>query len=154
MHYCFVFPLMGVSVFSYRVATPTKTLPVYVVKPIVAFVGWALESIHDLGIIHAGTCAPLAFVSSLTSLRRADVKEDNILLWPPIDSTDVDAIAEEPALVDGDFELAGTKYPILRSEPFLPLTSADKITPMDSELLEATLYDFGSGMSFICAYRK
>ena len=78
-------------------------------------------------------------------LRFIDIKADNILLLGP-DTTEIEeTVAKEPTLVDGTFELEGTKYPILRSQPFRPKISWDA-SPFMSETIQVVLGDLGSGM--------
>ena len=53
-HYCFVFPVMGISLYTFRTASSTRTLAVHVVKPVLSCVLNALDAAHAKGIIHAG----------------------------------------------------------------------------------------------------
>lgn len=46
---------MSSDVASLRRTSPTKSLPVYMVKKIVALVLDALDQLHDMGIVHTGT---------------------------------------------------------------------------------------------------
>ena len=52
-HYCFVLPVLGISLRTFRTASPSRTLTVHVVKPALSCILNALDAIHDKGIIHA-----------------------------------------------------------------------------------------------------
>ncbi|THH28619.1 hypothetical protein EUX98_g5559 [Antrodiella citrinella] len=55
-------------------------------------------------------------------------------------------ISEEPVRIDGDFEFEGTRYPILRSQPILPLVSWN-VSPHDAEIMVTVfLSDLGSAL--------
>jgi serine/threonine protein kinase len=53
-HLCLVMDLLGTSVQTLRMSTPTKTLPVHGVKMIVALLIESLIHLHKLGIVHTG----------------------------------------------------------------------------------------------------
>ena len=75
------------------------------------------------------------------------MRDGNILLWAQVGDGELDVIAEQRALTDGEVEFAGARYPVLRSEPFAPWPEwrAAAITPYNAELITAALYGFGSG---------
>jgi serine/threonine-protein kinase SRPK3 len=57
-HLCLVVDLLGMSVQTLRMSTPTKTLPVHDVKMIVVLLIESLIQLHKLGIVHAGEITP------------------------------------------------------------------------------------------------
>ena len=54
-HLCLLMDPMSSDVGSLRRSSPTKCLPIYMVKNIVASVLEGLEQLHDLSIVHTGT---------------------------------------------------------------------------------------------------
>ena len=54
VHYCFILDVMGINVRAFRSAAPTRSLAVCIVKPVLACVVAALDTMHSLGVIHAG----------------------------------------------------------------------------------------------------
>jgi hypothetical protein len=74
-----------------------------------------------------------------------DLKLDNVLFGSGHDDADIDALLlDEPLAVDGEFELYGKRYPIMRSQPLrhkFPWDASRHLT----ELLSVYLTDFSHG---------
>jgi hypothetical protein len=81
----------------------------------------------------------------------ADLKLDNVLFDHPYSDADIDALLlNEPLAVDGEFELHGKQYPILRSQPLthkFPWDASRHLT----EVLNVYLTDFSHGLFYFPA---
>lgn len=143
IHLCLVMNVLGTDVSSFRRSAPEKRLRPYMAKIIVALITESLVSLHDLNIIHAGVYPALAW--STDPYIFTDLKLDNVLFGPGHDNPGIDALLlDEPPAVDGEFELYGKRYPIMRSQPLrhkFPWDASRHLT----ELLSVYLTDFSHG---------
>ena len=73
-----------------------------------------------------------------------DIKADNVLFYGPPQDKIEPILAEETVSIDGFFELEGSSYPILRSQPFVTPKSWDD-PPHEAERTQVMLSDLGSG---------
>lgn len=53
-HLCLVMNILSTDLDQFRLTAPRKTLPLYMVKTIIALIVDALVRLHDLNIIHTG----------------------------------------------------------------------------------------------------
>ncbi|KAG1852680.1 kinase-like protein [Suillus subluteus] len=99
-HLCLVLPALSESVDSFTYSAPSKLLDPPKVKIIVAQVLESLAQLHTANIIHA------------------DLKPDNVL-FDEGNATQIiqELLVRTPQIVDGEFELNGVHYPIMRSQP-------------------------------------
>ena len=76
-----------------------------------------------------------------------DIKPDNILFSDDTAPETIQKLLNESSLtVDGEFELYGMRYPIIRSQPVLhPFSWNDR--PVVAELYSVRLVGFGRGYS-------
>ncbi|KAF9068745.1 kinase-like domain-containing protein [Rhodocollybia butyracea] len=124
-HLCLVLELMSTDVSSFRRSSPTKALPVHVVKIIVQRTLEAVAQLHELDIIHT------------------DLKLDNILFNAISGDPHVEEqLNSESVIEDGQVEVKGEKYPILRSQPIRHST-AWNVTPFMAEVMLFCLTDLG-----------
>jgi serine/threonine-protein kinase SRPK3 len=76
---------------------------------------------------------------------KTDLKPDNVLID---EGTDLQTIKEHPdqspQIIDGEFELKGARYPIMRSQP-IPHPFKWNDPGITVELYSICLTDFGSG---------
>ncbi|KAI0823098.1 kinase-like protein [Trametes gibbosa] len=124
-HLCLVMQLLSSDVSSFRRTSPTKALPVHIVKNILAQTLEGLKQLHELNIIHT------------------DLKLDNILFNAVGSDKDVEEqLKAEPATVEREIEIEGKKYPVLRSQPLRHNFSCDA-SPFEAEIMQFTIVDLG-----------
>jgi hypothetical protein len=74
-----------------------------------------------------------------------DIKPDNVLFNEGTDMQTLSALLDRnPPIVDGEFELNGVKYPIMRSQP-IPHPFLSNDPGIVVETYPICLTDFGSG---------
>ncbi|KAJ8582922.1 kinase-like protein [Rhizopogon salebrosus TDB-379] len=99
-HLCLVLPVLSESVSTFRRLAPSKLLDTPKVKIIVAQVVEALVKLHAANIV------------------RTDLKPDNVLFNEGNAPQTIKALLDQsPQVTDGEFELKGARYPIMRSQP-------------------------------------
>jgi len=99
-HLCIVMPVLSTDISSFRRSAPTKRLEVPIVKIIIAQVVAALRKLHTAHIIHT------------------DLKPDNVLFDEGTGTGTIQKLLDEsPVQIDGEFELDGVRYPLVRSQP-------------------------------------
>ncbi|KAJ8590256.1 kinase-like protein, partial [Rhizopogon salebrosus TDB-379] len=99
-HLCLVLPVLSESVNTFRLSSPSKSLDTPKVKIIVAQVVEALVKLHAANIVHT------------------DLKPDNVLFNEGnAPRTIKELLDQSPQVIDGEFELKGARYPIMRSQP-------------------------------------
>ncbi|OJA07767.1 hypothetical protein AZE42_03002 [Rhizopogon vesiculosus] len=112
---------------SFMHSAPSKLLDPPKAKVIIAEVVEALVKLHAANIIHT------------------DVKPDNVLFWEGTDPKSIKTFLDEsPQVPDGEFELNGVRYPIMRSQP-IPHPFKWNDPGITVELYSVCLTDFGSG---------
>ncbi|KAF9066091.1 kinase-like protein [Rhodocollybia butyracea] len=105
--------------------SPTKALPLHAVKIIVLRTLEGLAQLHEINIIHT------------------DLKLDNILFNMIRGDPHVEEqLSSESVIEDGEVEVKGQKYPILRSQPIHHGYAWD-VTPFLAELMSFCLTDLG-----------
>ncbi|KAF8910920.1 kinase-like protein [Gymnopilus junonius] len=124
-HLCLVMELLSTDVSSFRRSSPTKALPVYTVKHIIIAALRGLANLHRLGIIHT------------------DLKLDNILfMGVPNDKYVEEQLAAEAPVIEGEVEVEGVTYPLLRAQP-IPHTCQWDMSPYISEVIDYVVTDLG-----------
>ncbi|KAI0029591.1 kinase-like protein [Vararia minispora EC-137] len=124
-HLCLVTQLLSTDVSSFRRSAPNKALPAHTAKTILTQILEALAQLHALGIIHT------------------DVKLDNILFNSVKGDNDVeDRLKTETVAVEGEVEIKGETYPVLRSQPIRHDFAWDA-SPFISEIMQFVLVDLG-----------
>ncbi|KAF8902208.1 kinase-like protein [Gymnopilus junonius] len=124
-HLCLVLNVLSTDVSRFRRSAPTKRLSFAQVKVIVVQVVEALAVLHAAHIVHT------------------DVKPDNVLFDEGIDPESIqEFLNDNPLSIDGEFELHGVRYPIIRSQPIPHPFSWDD-PPSEVELYSVSLTDFG-----------
>ncbi|KAF9514809.1 hypothetical protein BS47DRAFT_1328588 [Hydnum rufescens UP504] len=127
-HLCLVMNLLGTSVQTLRMSTPTQTLAVHSVKTIIALLLEGLTELHNLGIVHT------------------DIEADNILFRVNAQEAIIAPIlASEPLAIEGSFELKGQSYPILHSQPITPCVRWDD-DQLRAENWSISLINLGHGL--------
>lgn len=101
-HLCFALNLLGPDVDTFRKTSPTNSLRVHTVRKVIASLVEPLCDLGEIGIIHGA------------------VKADNFLFFVGQRGVDIQPIldASPPSVVQQEFIVNGTKYPIVLSEPF------------------------------------
>lgn len=152
-HLCLVLPVLSTDISRFRRSTPSKKLGFPTVKIIVAQVLEALVALHDAQIIHTGHRA-YSFCRATTVLirliTRVDLKPDNVLFNEGTTTESIrELLHDSPAVVDGEFELHGVRYPIIRSQP-VPHSYSWNDPPTVVKQYSVQLTDLGHGIYNSC----
>jgi serine/threonine-protein kinase SRPK3 len=77
---------------------------------------------------------------------RVDLKPDNILFDAVNGDKDVEEqLKAEPITIEGEVEIKGEKYPVLRSQPIRHNFTWDA-SPFIAEIMQFVIIDFGQGI--------
>ncbi|KAI0806864.1 kinase-like domain-containing protein [Fomes fomentarius] len=126
-HLCLVQDLYSTSVSALRRSSPHKALPAYIARNIVAMLVDALAQLHEMRIVHT------------------DVKMDNLLFGNSLYSSDDDLrhyLESSPPKVEGDVNLDGQTYPLVKSQP-IPHRYTWDTSAFEAETMTIYLTDLG-----------
>lgn len=78
LHICLVMNLLSSNISSFHRSAPSKALPPYIVRNIIAMVLEALVQLHDMNIVHTGKISPIAYSKCLISSHRRQARQHTV----------------------------------------------------------------------------
>jgi len=141
-HLCLVLPVLSTDISSFRKSAPSQMLKSPTVKIIVAQVVRALVVLHNAGIMHGGK-QHQSYIYPLNTV--LDLKPENVLFGGGTAPKAIQKLLKvAPLAIEGQIELSGERYPLIRSQPISHRFKWDDPSKI-VELYFVQLVDFGNG---------
>lgn len=149
-HLCLILPFLSTNLESFRLTSPTKKLPLYLVRHIALCVLCALDSTDKEQIVHSGEF-PRTCLCTQTHVcnSREGVTAENVLFHCTFNFFIADFMEDVNPEVVGDVMINGSKHPLMRTQPLSHEYKWDDGYHNTQEYHRFCLAGFGSCTPFV-----